>query len=34
MEAQETNSDTDPRYLEFWDRGMEGQRRAGLPESE
>ena len=30
--AQKTNSDSDPRVLEFWDRLIEGLRKAGLAE--
>ena len=32
LKAQKTNSDSDPRVLEVWDRLMEGLRKAGLPE--
>src|SRR5271165_4710042 len=32
VKAQKTNSDSDPRVLEFWDRAIEGLRKAGLPE--
>jgi adenylate cyclase len=32
LKAQKTNSDSDPRVLEFWDRLIEGLRKAGLPE--
>ncbi len=32
VKARETNSDSDPRVLEFWDRLIEGLRKAGLPE--
>ncbi len=32
MKAQKTNSDSDPRVLEYWDRLIEGLRKAGLPE--
>ena len=33
VKAQKTNSDSDPRVLEFWDRLIEGLRKAGLPEA-
>ncbi len=32
LKAQNTNSDSDPRVLEFWDRLFEGLRKAGVPE--
>ncbi len=32
VKAQKTSSDSDPRVLEFWDRLIEGLRKAGLPE--
>jgi hypothetical protein len=31
--AQVTNERTDPRYLEYWDRVIDGLRKAGLPET-
>jgi tetratricopeptide (TPR) repeat protein len=30
--AQVTNEQTDPRYLDYWDRLIDGLRKAGLPE--
>jgi hypothetical protein len=27
-----TNEHSDPRYVEFWDRVIEGLRKAGMPE--
>ena len=30
--AQVTNEHTDPRYLDYWDRAIEGLRKAGMPE--
>ena len=32
IKAQFTNPQTDPRYLDYWDRQIEGLRKAGLPE--
>ena len=32
VKAQKTSSDSDPRVLEFWNRLIEGLRKAGLPE--
>jgi adenylate cyclase len=31
--AQYTNPQSDPRYLEMWDRMIEGLRKAGMPET-
>ena len=31
--AQFVNGNTDPRYVEYWDRLIEGMRKAGLPEA-
>ena len=31
--AQVTNEHTDPRYLDYWDRAIEGLRKAGMPET-
>jgi adenylate cyclase len=33
FEAQFTNPQTDPRYLDYWDRVIEGLRKAGMPEA-
>jgi hypothetical protein len=30
--AQQTNEQTDPRFLEYRDRQIEGLRKAGMPE--
>ena len=30
--AQYVDESTDPRYLEYWDRQMDGLRNAGMPE--
>ena len=30
--AQYVDERTDPRYVEYWDRSIEGLRKAGLPE--
>ena len=30
--ARYVNERTDPRYVEYWDRLIEGLRKAGLPE--
>jgi TolB-like protein/Tfp pilus assembly protein PilF len=32
IKAQDTSPHTDPRYLDAWDRHIEGLRKAGLPE--
>jgi adenylate cyclase len=34
LEAQFSNPNTDPRFLEMWDRMIEGLRKAGMPEAE
>ena len=31
--AQVTGPQTDPRYLDLWDRMIEGLRKAGMPEA-
>jgi hypothetical protein len=32
VKAHFVNEHTDPRYVEYWDRLIEGMREAGLPE--
>ena len=33
FKVQVTGPQTDPRYLEMWDRMIEGLRKAGMPET-
>ena len=32
--TQVVNEHTDPRYVEYWDRLIEGLRKAGMPSNE